>query len=59
MKHYTHIKDLSDLKTMIKDAILLKMDPFKNQDIGKNKTLMMLYFIVYVCFHLTKPIKRK
>lgn len=44
MKHYTHIKDLSDLKTTIKDAILLKMDPFKNQDIGKNKTLMMLFF---------------
>ena len=44
MRHYTDIKDISDLKSSIKEAILLKMEPFKHQEIGKNKTLMMLFF---------------
>lgn len=44
MKHYTQIQDISDLKQAIKEAILLKLDPFKDQGIGKNKTLMMLFF---------------
>lgn len=44
MKNYTKIKDIADLTDTIKEAILLKIDPFKHQKIGKNKTLMMLFF---------------
>lgn len=44
MKKYTNIKDLSNLKGIIKDAILLKKTPYKYQDLGKHKTLVMLFF---------------
>ncbi|MFD2542433.1 N-acetylornithine carbamoyltransferase [Lacinutrix gracilariae] len=44
MKKYTNIKDISNLKETIREAILLKMDPFEFQDLGKNKTLVMLFF---------------
>ncbi|MTE27093.1 acetylornithine carbamoyltransferase [Winogradskyella ouciana] len=44
MKSYTKIKDIPNLSETIKDAILLKMNPFEFQDLGKNKTLVMLFF---------------
>ncbi|NRD21719.1 acetylornithine carbamoyltransferase [Winogradskyella litoriviva] len=44
MKNYTKIKDISNLSETIKDAILLKMNPFEFQDLGKHKTLVMLFF---------------
>ena len=44
MKNYTKIKDISNLSESIKDAILLKMNPFEFQDLGKHKTLVMLFF---------------
>ncbi|MBU2939964.1 N-acetylornithine carbamoyltransferase [Lacinutrix sp. C3R15] len=44
MKKYTNIKDISNLQETIREAILLKMDPFALQDLGKNKTLVMLFF---------------
>ncbi|WP_412559525.1 acetylornithine carbamoyltransferase [Winogradskyella sp. MIT101101] len=44
MKNYTKIKDIPNLSETIKDAILLKMNPFEFQDLGKNKTLVMLFF---------------
>jgi N-succinyl-L-ornithine transcarbamylase len=44
MKKYTNIQDISNLQETIKEAILLKMDPFEFQDLGKNKTLVMLFF---------------
>ncbi len=44
MKKYTEIKDISNLQETIKDAILLKNNPFKFQDLGKHKTLVMLFF---------------
>ncbi|WP_455170120.1 acetylornithine carbamoyltransferase [Aegicerativicinus sediminis] len=44
MKKYTDINDIPDLSEIIKEAILLKMDPFKYQSLGKNKTLAMLFF---------------
>ena len=44
MKKYTNIKDISNLQDTIKEAILLKIDPFNFQDLGKNKTLVMLFF---------------
>ncbi|MBC2844416.1 acetylornithine carbamoyltransferase [Winogradskyella flava] len=44
MKKYTEIQDISNLSETIKEAILLKMTPFEFQDLGKHKTLMMLFF---------------
>ena len=44
MKNYTKIKDISNLSETIKNAILLKMNPFEFQDLGKHKTLVMLFF---------------
>ena len=44
MKNYTTIKDISDLSETIKEAILLKMNPFEFSNLGKHKTLVMLFF---------------
>ena len=44
MKKYTKIKDIANLQEAIKEAILLKMNPFEFSDLGKNKTLVMLFF---------------
>ncbi|QDO92853.1 N-acetylornithine carbamoyltransferase [Formosa sediminum] len=44
MKKYTQISDISNLSETIKEAILLKMNPFEHQQLGKNKTLVMLFF---------------
>ena len=44
MKKYTDITDIPNLSEFVKEAILLKMDPFQFQSLGKNKTLAMLFF---------------
>ncbi len=44
MKNYTQIKDIPNLSETIKDAILLKMNPFEFSKLGKRKTLVMLFF---------------
>jgi len=44
MKNYTNLKDISNLSELIKQGILLKMNPFKFSEIGKHKTLVMLFF---------------
>ncbi|QNK76439.1 acetylornithine carbamoyltransferase [Winogradskyella sp. PAMC22761] len=44
MKKYTKIKDIKNLPETIKEAILLKMNPFEFSELGKNKTLVMLFF---------------
>jgi N-succinyl-L-ornithine transcarbamylase len=44
MKKYTTIHDISNLSGIIKEAILLKVNPFEYSSLGKNKTLVMLFF---------------
>ncbi|WP_435136846.1 acetylornithine carbamoyltransferase [Formosa sp. A9] len=44
MKKYTQIQDISNLSETIKEAILLKMNPFEYENLGKRKTLVMLFF---------------
>jgi N-succinyl-L-ornithine transcarbamylase len=44
MKKYTEINDISNLSETIKDAILLKMNPYEFETLGKHKTLIMLFF---------------
>jgi N-succinyl-L-ornithine transcarbamylase len=44
MKNYTTLKDISNLSELIKEAILLKMNPFEHSKLGQHKTLVMLFF---------------
>jgi len=44
MKNYTTLKDISNLNETIREAILLKMNPFEYSEIGQHKTLVMLFF---------------
>ncbi len=44
MKKYTAINDLFDVQEAIREAILLKMNPYKYAALGKHKTLVMLFF---------------
>lgn len=44
MKKYTAITDILDVQEAIREAILLKMNPFGYEALGKHKTLVMLFF---------------
>ena len=44
MKNYFSIQDIDSLDHWVKEAIELKKDPLANQNLGKNKTLGLLFF---------------
>jgi N-succinyl-L-ornithine transcarbamylase len=44
MKHFTSIHDLDNLDEALKLAFELKKDPYKYQSLGKNKTLLLVFF---------------
>ncbi|MFY0712585.1 N-acetylornithine carbamoyltransferase [Seonamhaeicola sp. NFXS20] len=44
MKHYTSIQDIDNIKTWIEEAKALKKDPLAHIELGKNKTLGLLFF---------------
>ncbi len=44
MKKYTDITDIENPSQLIEDAIALKKTPFQFSELGKNKTLVMLFF---------------
>ena len=44
MKHYLTINDLPNVQQSVKDAIILKQDPLAHQTVGKNKTIVLLFF---------------
>lgn len=44
MKQYTSLNDIKNLNTLVKKAIQLKSNPFQYSHLGKNKTLIMLFF---------------
>ena len=44
MQKYTELSDLSNVEEIVREAILLKMDPFQYKNLGTNKTLAMLFF---------------
>ena len=44
MKKYTTINDIGNIPKIIQEAILLKQNPFKFENLGKHKTLVMLFF---------------
>ncbi|SDB56262.1 ornithine carbamoyltransferase [Flavobacteriaceae bacterium MAR_2010_188] len=44
MKQYLQLKDISNLPELVKEAILLKMNPFEFKQLGANKTMVLLFF---------------
>ena len=44
MKHYLSISDLGHIQEAVKEAIELKADPFKFDQLGKRKTICLLFF---------------
>lgn len=44
MKKYTNINDIESIPEIIQEAIDLKQNPFRFEDFGKHKTLVMLFF---------------
>lgn len=44
MKIFVNVEDLGDLKKALAEAQEIKNDRFKYQHLGKNKTLMMIFF---------------
>lgn len=44
MKRFTCVKDIGDLQTALSEAFEIKKDRFKFSGLGKNKTLLMIFF---------------
>ena len=44
MRYFTNVHDLGDLKTALAEAFEIKKDRFKYVELGRNKTLMMIFF---------------
>jgi len=44
MKHYTSINDIDNIDSWIEEAKTLKAEPLKNNALGKDKTLGLLFF---------------
>lgn len=44
MKQFTSVHDIDNLKSALEKAKFVKENPFANQQLGKNKTLMLIFF---------------
>ncbi len=44
MKHFTNVSDIGPLDIAIKEAMRIKADRFAFKDLGRNKTLLMIFF---------------
>jgi len=44
MRHFTKVEDIGDIREAVKDALDIKKDRFRHTALGKNKTLMMIFF---------------
>ncbi len=44
MKKFTCVQDIGDLKSALAEAFEIKNDRFKYVGLGRNKTLMMIFF---------------
>lgn len=44
MKHFTCVQDIGDLQSALQKAKYVKENPFADQHLGKNKTLMLIFF---------------
>ena len=44
MRHFTQVQDIGDIKQAVTDALEIKKDRFRYAELGRNKTLMMIFF---------------
>jgi len=44
MRHYLSVNDIDSLNDWVKDALKLKANPLEFQELGKNKTIGLLFF---------------
>ena len=44
MRNFTNVKDLGNLQEAIKEALMVKKNPFAYKQLGENKTLLMVFF---------------
>lgn len=44
MKYFTSVNDIDDLQAALQKAKFVKENPFADQHLGKNKTLMLIFF---------------
>ena len=44
MRNFTSVYDIEDLKVALEKARCVKENPFADQDLGKNKTLLLIFF---------------
>ena len=44
MKHFTSMKQLGDLKAALAEAAYVKANPFADQALGSNKTVLLVFF---------------
>jgi N-succinyl-L-ornithine transcarbamylase len=44
MKHFTSVIDIPDLKTAVETALEIKKNRFAHQHLGKNKTMVLIFF---------------
>lgn len=44
MKHFTSVHDIGSLQIALQKAKYVKENPFADQELGKNKTLMLIFF---------------
>jgi N-succinyl-L-ornithine transcarbamylase len=44
MRHFTSVKDIPDLKQALEVAFDVKKNPFAYQHLGKNKTMVLIFF---------------
>ena len=51
MRHFTNVKDLGDLNIALKEAFEVKANRFGYKELGKNKTLIMIFFSISIRGH--------
>jgi N-succinyl-L-ornithine transcarbamylase len=44
MKHFTKVQDTGDVRQAVRDALEIKKDRFRFAELGRNRTLMMIFF---------------
>ncbi|HVV56713.1 MAG TPA: hypothetical protein VHC47_15365 [Mucilaginibacter sp.] len=43
MKLFSSVHDVTDINALVKEALALKKDPYLHQDLGKNKTMALVF----------------
>jgi N-succinyl-L-ornithine transcarbamylase len=44
MRHFTNVADIGDLKAAVREALQIKENRFAYSELGRNKTLLMIFF---------------